>query len=156
MHAQPEEQPSDGISAHGLEALEAMFSPAQDFLVSPQEAALCFEYLTDFDATRASLAAGYPGESAHETARRVLQKENVRGYLYYLFYARLSRLESVADRVLATLVERARLDEEAFVSLSELINRAYWVFYEDMEPVDIVRRIMPLIDESGAEEALSH
>lgn len=155
MHAQPDKSQKDGIDAQGIEVLEQMFSPAKEFVVSAQEAAFCFEYLSHFDATRAAIAAGYPSDTAHETAFRVLQKPDVRGYLYYLFHARLARLEQVADRVLATLVERSRSDE-GFEALSELINRVYWVFYENMEPVDIAKRILPLIDHSGAGEALSH
>lgn len=76
----------------------------------------CFiaEYLTDGNATRSYIAAGYSPVGATAGASRLLANVSVRERLAELQGARLEKLAITADRVLAELAKLAFFDPRKF------------------------------------------
>lgn len=68
------------------------------------------EYLKDFNATRAAIAAGYAKSSADVTGSRLLANAKVAAEIDKQKLGRLKRLEISADRVLQELAKLAFYD----------------------------------------------
>jgi len=63
----------------------------------------CREYVTDFNGTRAALAAGYMPKNAKVRASKMLAEDRVQSFIAQLSKPRLDRLEITADRVMDEL-----------------------------------------------------
>ncbi len=68
------------------------------------------EYLTDLNATRAAIAAGYSEKGADVTGSKLLVNPKVAQEIARKHGARLTRLEITADRVLQELAKLAFYD----------------------------------------------
>jgi len=53
----------------------------QEFKLTDKELAFCNEYIIDWNATRATIAAGYSSRSAREIGRRMLTKVDIKAYI---------------------------------------------------------------------------
>src|SRR3990167_7774351 len=74
------------------------------------------EYLTDFNATRAAIRAGYSSRTAS-----VIGHENLRKpYLTEIIKARLAEKTLTADEVLSRLAEHARGDMGGFLDIDSM------------------------------------
>ena len=87
---------------------------AGDGLTDKQEA-FCVEYLKDFNATRAALAAGYSSKTARQSASENLKKPNIQ--------ARLSELRTATGRATAVTLERV-VQELGHVAFSRFTDVA--------------------------------
>ena len=65
----------------------------------------CKEYIIDFNATRAAIAAGYSEKGARQTASDTLAKAYIQERLAQLMKARNKRTEITADRVVQELAK---------------------------------------------------
>ena len=72
------------------------------------------EYLTDLNATRAAIAAGYSAKGADVTGSKLLGNPKVSELISRKTGKRLGKLEITADRVLQELAKLAFLDPRNF------------------------------------------
>lgn len=72
------------------------------------------EYLTDMNATRSAIAAGYSENSAGEQGSRLLTKAKVSEEIAKKTQERCEKLNITADRVLAEIAKLAFLDPRKF------------------------------------------
>jgi phage terminase small subunit len=80
--------------------------------LNPKQKLFCEEYVTDFNATRAYLAAGYKctENAAAVSGSSLLRKPKIQQYLQQLQQERGNRLEITADRVLQEIAKVAFAD----------------------------------------------
>ena len=84
------------------------------FIVTAKQRIFVKEYLTDFNGTRAAIAAGYSKKSARMTASRMITKANIQAEIAKLTEKRCGKLEITADRVLEELGKLAFFDPRKF------------------------------------------
>ncbi len=78
--------------------------------MTEKQALFVAEYLTDLNATRAAIAAGYSKKTAYSQGQRLLKNVEMQKTLAEKQGARLHRLEITADRVLQELAKLAFYD----------------------------------------------
>lgn len=79
----------------------------------------CREYIIDFNATRAALAAGYSEKSAYQIGSENLNKVEIQAFLSELMQARNERVKIDADYVLKQAV---KLHERCMQEVKPLIK----------------------------------
>jgi phage terminase small subunit len=84
--------------------------------LTPKQELFCQEYIKDFNATRAALAAGYSEKIPSETGYENLRKPQIQDYLKKLLEKRSLRNEITQDRILEELAFIA------FFDIRELFN----------------------------------
>lgn len=72
------------------------------------------EYLTDLNATRAAIAAGYSEKNADKIGSQLLGNPRVSAFIAEKHGKRINRLEITADRVLQEIAKLAFYDPAAF------------------------------------------
>lgn len=82
-----------------------MISQAKRTDISEKMQTFCREYVTDFNGTRAALAAGYAPKNAKVRASKMLAEDRVQAFIAELTKPRLERLEITADRVMDELAK---------------------------------------------------
>jgi phage terminase small subunit len=78
--------------------------------LTKKQAMFAAEYLTDFNATRAAIAAGYSKKTATEQGARLLTNVKVAEQIEKKLGKRLGKLEISADKVLQELAKLAFYD----------------------------------------------
>lgn len=78
--------------------------------LTPKQEMFCYEYLIDFNATQASIRAGYSAASASVIGSRNLANVAIGQRLQELMEERKARVEATSDYVLQRLLEIDRLD----------------------------------------------
>lgn len=78
--------------------------------LTPKQAIFVAEFLIDGNATRAAMAAGFAGPSAHVTGARLLKSAKVADAVRDGQARRAQKLEITAERVLAELAKLAFFD----------------------------------------------
>lgn len=81
------------------------------------------EYITDFNATRAAIAAGYSKKTASSIGHENLSKPEIQGFMKSLLRPKMEKLEVTAERILkeyenmafANLADYLRKDEDGNV-----------------------------------------
>ena len=71
----------------------------------------CKEYIVDFNATRAALAANYSKPTAYAIGAENLRKPQIQAYIKDLMAKREQRLDVTADRVVQELAKIAFNDD---------------------------------------------
>jgi len=136
------------------------------------------EYIQDFNATRAYIAAGYSEEGAGQSASRLLKNTNIREQIARLLEDRCRELAITKDRVLretallafANMEDYMRVqDGDAYVDLSklsrsqaaaiqEITSEVYVDGYEgtgeERQPIRVKRTKLKLAEKRGALELL--
>jgi len=84
--------------------------------MSNKQQAFVEEYLHDFNATRAAIAAGYSERTARQIASRLLTKANIQEAIK----ARIDEKAMGADEVLTRLAGMARSDMGEFLDISSM------------------------------------
>ena len=87
---------------------------ARPLKLTPKHALFVREYLSDLNATRAAIAAGYSQKTASAAASRLLRNVKIRAEIDKQTAERSERLEISADRVLQELARLAFLDPRRF------------------------------------------
>lgn len=82
----------------------------EDIKLTKKQEMFCREYIIDFNATRAALAAGYSEKSAYQIGSENLNKVEIQAFLSELMQERNERVQIDADYVLNRLVEIDTLD----------------------------------------------
>ena len=82
--------------------------------LNPNQERFIAEYLTDLNATRAAIAAGYSEKTAESQGSRLLTNAKVKAVIAEKQGKRLGKLEITADRVLAELAKLAFFDIRKF------------------------------------------
>jgi len=75
--------------------------------LTDKQKVFCKEYLLDFNATRAAIAAGYSKKGARQTASDTLAKAYIQEEIKRLMESRNKRTEITADRVVNELAKFA-------------------------------------------------
>lgn len=70
-----------------------------------KEKMFCKEYIVDFNATVASIKAGYSEKSARQLSYRMLTKDYIQQYIQELLKPRLNKLDITVDGILKDIVE---------------------------------------------------
>lgn len=78
--------------------------------LNTKQKAFCEEYIIDFNATQASIRAGYSSKTANAQASRLLANVKVQAYIATLVEARSKRVSIDADYVLRRHVEIDQMD----------------------------------------------
>ncbi len=87
----------------------------------------CQEYIVDFNATRALIAAGYSKKGARQQASRLLTNVNIQNFISSLIKAREQRTEITQDRVLIEIARLAFNDpRKAFDNHDNLLPISEW------------------------------
>lgn len=86
--------------------------------LTPKQEMFCKEYIIDFNATRAAIAAGYSKKTASETGYENLRKPQIIEHINKLSKKHTDKLEITVDRVLQ---EYARI---AFLDPAELVDES--------------------------------
>jgi phage terminase small subunit len=79
-------------------------------VLTPRQEVFVAEYLTDLNATRAAIAAGYSPKSAEAASSRLLRNVKVAAVIAEKQGKRLAKLEITADRVLQGIAQLAFFD----------------------------------------------
>lgn len=87
--------------------------------LSEKQKAFVREYLTDFNASRAAIAAGYSPKSAREQASKLLTKDNVRDAISQITGERSEKNEGLADRIINELKAIAFSDISDYFHIQE-------------------------------------
>lgn len=99
-------------------------------MLSEQQKRFCEEYIIDFNATRASIAAGYSEKTAASQTTRLLSYVDVQDYIQELISERSERVKVTADDVINELAKIAFCDVSDFYDelglrpISELNDKA--------------------------------
>lgn len=93
--------------------------------LSKKQQLFCREYISDFNASRAAIDAGYSKKTARTIGSNLLTKVNIQAYIKELMKIREQRTEVTADRVIA---EFAKI---AFNSDAQLYDAAFEVDVKD-------------------------
>jgi len=80
--------------------------------LSEKETIFCEEYITDFNATKAAMRAGYSEDSAKSTGYHLKQKPEIMAYINELMEKRSLRLRITVDDVLMELAKIAFSEPE--------------------------------------------
>jgi len=78
--------------------------------LTPKQELFVAEYLTDLNATRAAIAAGYSSRTADKIGSQLLGKTRVAAEIAKQHEKRMGKLEITADRVLGRLMKLAFYD----------------------------------------------
>ena len=90
-----------------------------DIKLTKKQEMFCREYIIDFNATRAALAAGYSEKSAYQIGSENLNKVEIQAFLSELMQARNERVKIDADYVLKQAV---KLHERCMQEVKPLIK----------------------------------
>ena len=85
--------------------------------ISPKQQRFCEEYLVDFNATRAYIAAGYSEKGAAVSASKLLTKPKIKEFINRVRAERSQRLTLSADNVVRALAEIAFADQSQLLNL---------------------------------------
>lgn len=88
--------------------------PSRRAELTPKQELFIAEYLTDLNATRAAIAAGYSAKTAESQAARLLVNVKVAAAIAEKQGKRLAKLEITADRVLQEIARLAFYDPRKF------------------------------------------
>lgn len=88
--------------------------PSRRAELTPKQELFIAEYLTDLNATRAAIAAGYSAKTAESQAARLLVNVKVAAVIAEKQGKRLAKLEITADRVLQEIARLAFFDPRKF------------------------------------------
>jgi phage terminase small subunit len=88
--------------------------PSRRTELTPKQEIFVAEYLTDLNATRAAIAAGYSAKTAESQAARLLVNVKVAAVIAEKQGKRLAKLEITADRVLQEIARLAFFDPRKF------------------------------------------
>ena len=91
----------------------------EDIKLTKKQEMFCREYIIDFNATRAALAAGYSEKSAYQIGSENLNKVEIQAFLSELMQARNERVKIDADYVLKQAV---KLHERCMQEVKPLIK----------------------------------
>lgn len=78
--------------------------------LSEKQLIFCKEYMTDFNATRSAIRAGYSEKSAHVQANRMLKNDKVKTYIAKHKAERIEKLDITAENVLKEIANVAFFD----------------------------------------------
>lgn len=104
----------------------------------------CREYIIDFNATRAALAAGYSEKSAYQIGSENLNKVEIQAFLSELMQARNERVQIDADYVLKQAV---KLHERCMQEVKPMIKGGE-------QQVDEDGNLLFVFDSMGAKASL--
>lgn len=85
--------------------------------LSERERRFCEEYIIDYNASRAAVAAGSPPEHGSQRGWELLQRPEVQEYLRYLKQEQSVRTKITADRVLEEIARIAFVDPRRLVKI---------------------------------------
>lgn len=91
----------------------------EELHLTEKQKRFCDEYLIDFNATRAAIAAGYSKKTAHASGRENLQKPAIQKYLNQRKKAITERNDVTLDEVVGEFVKIMRADMKNFVDITE-------------------------------------
>lgn len=91
----------------------------EDIKLTKKQEMFCREYIIDFNATRAALAAGYSEKSAYQIGSENLNKVEIQAFLSELMQERNERVKIDADYVLKQAV---KLHERCMQEVKPLIK----------------------------------
>ena len=91
----------------------------ENIKLTKKQEMFCREYIIDFNATRAALAAGYSEKSAYQIGSENLNKVEIQAFLSELMQARNERVKIDADYVLKQAV---KLHERCMQEVKPLIK----------------------------------
>lgn len=122
---------------------------AKDKLTDKQKI-FCKEYIIDFNATRAAIAAGYSEKGARQTASDTLAKAYIQEEIKRLTAARNKKTEITAERVVQELARIGfsdefglegweRLDMKDKVKAIELLGRHTGAFNKDESNKSVIK-----------------
>lgn len=98
------------LDDNGISTLGTPKSPPKQAVLSDEAKALdlttrqemfCREYIKDYNATRAAIAAGYAKDSAHVAGSRLLSNVKIQKFLSTLQKPKLEKLDADADWILS-------------------------------------------------------
>lgn len=91
----------------------------------------CREFLIDFNATRAAMAAGYSKKTAYSQANRLLKNVEVQTKIAELIEERKARVDFTAENVLA------ELGKLTFVNMKDYFKHAddRWIYFKNIDEI---------------------
>jgi phage terminase small subunit len=93
-------------SAAVCRALEDKDIPALEHALTPRQRAFCYEYVVDYNATKAAIRAGYAARNAHQAASLVQMNRGVQFLIDHLSRSKEAKIISIdPDYVLSRVTQ---------------------------------------------------
>lgn len=75
--------------------------------LTPKQVLFCKEYIKDFNASRAALAAGYSKQTAYAMGAENLKKPQIQGYINQITKKKVEKLDISAEKVIEEIAKIA-------------------------------------------------
>lgn len=85
--------------------------------LTPKQVLFCKEYIKDFNASRAALAAGYSKQTAYAMGAENLKKPQIQGYINQITKKKVEKLDISAEKV---------IEEIAKIAFSNIDDLGQW------------------------------